>query len=153
MTVLTYRESLRSREQVRLLGEVTQAIASHSDLTELFRDLARRLPAIVPFEVIALFLHDPDKNVLRVHMIGTADADRIPPGLELPVDDSYSGHVFKTQQHVVVRRVDAESRHPESMSLLREIGVESFCVMPLTTIVRPLGALGFGSRSAVAFGE
>ena len=60
----------RSSEQLRLLIEVSEAIASHGDLTALFRDLARRLPAIVPFEVIALFLHDPVKNVMRVHMIG-----------------------------------------------------------------------------------
>ena len=79
MSIVAPNESLRSRDQLRLLAEVAQAIASHSDLTDLFRDLARRLPGIVPFEVIALFLHDPEKNVLRVHMIGTADADSSTP--------------------------------------------------------------------------
>ena len=74
------------QDQLRFLAEVSEAIASHSNLTALFRDLARRLPPLLPFEVIALFLHDPDKQVMRVDMLGTADADRIPPGLELPVD-------------------------------------------------------------------
>ena len=54
------QELSRNREQLRLLFEVSEAIASHGDLTALFRDLARRLPAVVPFEVIALFLHDPE---------------------------------------------------------------------------------------------
>ena len=33
------------------------------------------------------------------------------------------------------------------------IGVESFCMLPLTTSVRPLGAMAFGSPSAGAFNE
>ena len=82
LTVDAREESLRNRDRLRLLLEASEAIASHGDLTALFRDLARRLPAIVPFEVIALFLHDPVKNVMRLHMIGTAEADRLPPGTE-----------------------------------------------------------------------
>jgi formate hydrogenlyase transcriptional activator len=34
-----------------------------------------------------------------------------------------------------------------------QIGVESFCMLPLTTTVRPLGAMGFGSSRAVPFDE
>jgi len=147
------QQLVRYRDQLRLLVEVSDAIASHGDLTSLFRDLARRLPAVVPLEVIALFLHDPEKNVLRVHMLGTADADRVPPGIELPVDESFSGLVFRTQEPVVVRSPDEETRFPTSRFLLREIGVESFCVLPLTTIKGRLGAIGFGSLSPCAFGE
>src|SRR5262245_7147622 len=158
MSVLTHnppdrQELWRKRDQLRALVEVSEAVASHNDLTALFRDLARRLPAVVPFEVIALFLHDPDKNVMRVHMLGTADADRIPPGLEVDVDDSYSGSVFKSQQPLVVARTEGEDRFTTSKTILRDIGVESFCVLPLTTIVRRLGAIGFGSLSPMAFGD
>ena len=143
----------RDRDQLRLLMEVSEAVASNHELTALLRDLARRLPAVVPFEVIALFLHDPGKDVMRVTMLGTAEADRIPPGLEIPVDDSFSGLVFTSQQAVVVRTTELETRFPGSTSLLREIGVESFCVLPLTTSVRRLGAIGFGSLSIDAFSE
>jgi formate hydrogenlyase transcriptional activator len=158
MAVLTFspstrEQSLRSRDQLRLLFEVSEAIASHRDLTELFRDLARRLPTIVPFEVIALFLHDPDKNVMRLHMIGTADADRIPPGTELDLHDSYSGEVFRTQRPIIVHNRDEATRYTGSRDLARRIGVESFCMLPITTIVRPLGAIGFGSRQPYGFGD
>ena len=159
MSVLTHnppdrQELWRKRDQLRALVEVSEAVASHGDLTALFRDLARRLPAVVPFEVIALFLHDTDKNVMRVHMLGTADADRIPPGLEVDVDDSYSGLVFKTQQPFVVSHArDRKSLYDEQRRFVRDIGVESFCVLPLTTAVRRLGAIGFGSLSPTAFGD
>ncbi len=158
MAVLTFspstrEQSLRSRDQLRLLFEVSEAIAAHRDLTELFRDLARRLPTIVPFEVIALFLHDPDKKVMRLHMIGTADADRIPPGTELDLHDSYSGEVFRTQRPIIVHNRDEATRYAGSRDLARRIGVESFCMLPITTIVRPLGAIGFGSRQPYGFGD
>src|SRR5580765_8073930 len=146
-------ESVRNRDRLRLLLEASEAIASHGDLTGLFRDLARRLPAIVPFEVIALFLHDPVKNVMRVHMLGTADADRLPPGLEMQIHDSYSGEVFTTQRPIVIRRPEDATRYTHSRSLIKDIGVESFCILPLTTVVRPLGAIAFGDKRPCAFGD
>jgi formate hydrogenlyase transcriptional activator len=143
----------RSRDQLRLLIQVSEAIATHRDLTTLFRDLARQLPAIVPFELIALFLHDADRNVMRVHMLGGADGDRIPPGLEVPVDGSFSGEVFTTQRRVSVHSRQEAARYASTAALVDQIGVESFCMLPLTTTVRPLGAMGFGSSRAVAFDE
>jgi formate hydrogenlyase transcriptional activator len=147
------KNSRRSSDQLRLLIQVSEAIATHRHLTTLFRDLAKRLPAIVPFEYIALYLHDPEKKVMRVDMLGTADADSIPPGLEVPVDGSFSGIAFTTQQPVIVRNREQASRFPLTLSLMQKTGTESFCILPLTTIVRRLGAMGFGSSSAHAFDE
>jgi formate hydrogenlyase transcriptional activator len=140
-------------EQFRTLLEVSEAIAVHRDLKALFKELAKRLPSVVHFEFIALTLHDPERNVMRVHILGTAEADSIPPGLELPVDDSFSGLVFTTQQAIIVPRREEETRFPGTTVLLRGIGVESYCLLPLTTAVRRLGAMGFGSLSPHAFGE
>jgi len=147
---VTDLELTRNSHQLRLLIEVSEAVARHRDLTALFRDLAGRLPAIVPFEFIALFLHDPEKNVMRVDTLGTSDADSIPPGLELPVDESYSGLVFTTQEPIIVNST-AEARFAISASLSQKIGAESFCVLPLTTTVRRIGAMGFGSSRRGAF--
>jgi formate hydrogenlyase transcriptional activator len=147
------RELVRDSDHLRLLIQVSEAIATHRDLPALFRDLAGRLPAIVPSEFIALFLHDPDKRVMRVHMMGTAEADSIAPGLEIPVDDSFSGRVFTTQQPVIIRNPEEAARYATASSVTRAIGAESFCMLPLTTIVRPLGAIGFGSRRSGAFDD
>jgi formate hydrogenlyase transcriptional activator len=143
---------VRTSDQLRLLIQVSEAIATHRDLTSLFRDLARRLPRIVPFELIALFLHDADKDVMRVHMLGGADGDRIPPGLEVPVDASFSGLAFARQEPVVVHGREEAARYSQSAALVQQLGVESFCMLPLTTSVRRLGAMGFGSARPHAFG-
>jgi formate hydrogenlyase transcriptional activator len=141
----------RSSDQLRLLIEVSEAIATHRDLGTLVRDLARRLPAVVPFELIALFLHDPVKDVMRVHMLGGADGERIPPGLEVPVQESFSGLAFSTQRPVSVRSREEAARFPVSAALVDTLGVQSFCMLPMTTTVRPLGAMGFGSSRRAAF--
>ena len=50
---------------------------------------SQRLPSMVAFGFIGVFLYDPDKKVMRVDLLGTADADSIPPGLEVPGDGSF----------------------------------------------------------------
>jgi formate hydrogenlyase transcriptional activator len=143
----------RVHDQLCLLSQVSEAIARHRDVPTLFRDLAKCLPRVVPFEYIGLFLHDSGKDVMRVALLGTADADSIPPGLEFPVDESFSGQVFVTQQPVIVPSPEAAQRFPKSASLMQSMGAASFCMLPLTTIVRPLGAMGFGSSSPHAFDD
>jgi formate hydrogenlyase transcriptional activator len=141
----------RSSEQLRLLIEVSEAVATHRDLTALCRALAARLPAVVPFELIALFLHDAARDVMRMHMLGSAEGDRIPAGLEIPMDASFSGQVLRTQQPVVVRTPEEAARFPIAGSVVRDIGIESFCMIPLTTPVRRLGVMAFGSTQRCNF--
>ena len=51
------------------------------------------------------------------------------------------------QQPLTVNDLTQEQRFPKLMAMLRENGVQSFCVVPLTTAHRRLGAMGFGSFS------
>jgi formate hydrogenlyase transcriptional activator len=135
-----------SREQYRALLEVAEAIAAHRDLGALFHDLAQRLPRIVPFDFINLVLHDPTRHVMRVHILVSPEPTTIRAGLELPVDETPGGLVWKTQQPLIVENVALEGRFPKLMAQILENGIQSFCVVPLTTALRRLGAMGFGSR-------
>ena len=143
--VLHHQDLVHDRDRLRLLLEVTESIASHRDLGELLQDLAQRLPSIVPFDYINVVLHDPECNVMRLWLLVTSIPSTISPGLELPVDESPGGLVWKTQQPITVNDVEREHRFPKLMAMLRENGVQSFCAVPLTTAQRRLGAMGFGS--------
>src|SRR5262249_47386452 len=132
---------------------VAEAIAVHRDLGGLFHDLAQRLPSIVPFDYINLVLHDATCHVMRLHLLVTPEPSTISPGLELPVDESPGGLVWKTQQPLVVEDAARESRFPRLTPLLLENGVQSFCSVPLTTALRPLGAMGFGSLQRRVYQE
>lgn len=151
--VLHHQDLTHDRDRLRLLLEVSESIASHRDLEELFSDLAQRLPQIVPFDYINAVLHEPARDVMRLWLLVTATPSTISPGLELPVDESPGGLVWKTQQPLTVNDVTQERRFTRLMAMLRENGVQSFCVVPLTTAQRRLGAMGFGSLQQRAYQE
>ena len=63
--------------QYQALLEVSQSVASHRDLTALFRDLVERLPRVVSFDSLWLVLHDPARNRMRLHVLeGSARGNR-----------------------------------------------------------------------------
>ncbi|MDP1768251.1 MAG: sigma 54-interacting transcriptional regulator [Nitrospirota bacterium] len=151
--VIHHQALTRDRDRLRLLLEVSESIASHHVLEELFQDLAQRLPHIVPFNFINAVLHEPARNAMRLWLLVTSQPTTISPGLETPVDESPGGLVWKTQQPLSVDDVEQERRFPGLMKLFRENGVGSFCVVPLTTAQRRLGAMGFGSLQKRAYQE
>jgi formate hydrogenlyase transcriptional activator len=144
--LLENKRAAFSRQQYRALLEVAEAISVHRRLDDLFRDLAQRLPRVVPFDYINLVLYDPTANVMRLSLLVAPEPHTIPPGLELPVEGSPGGLVWKTQQPLVVEDLELDDRFPRLTSLLRENGVHSFCSLPVTTALRRLGAMGFGTK-------
>src|SRR5215472_1014382 len=140
-------------DQSRALLEVAEAIAIHRDLNGLFQDLAQRLPRIVPFDFINLVLHDPVRDVMRLQILIAPEACTISSGIELPVDESPGGMVWKTQNLLIVEDVAQESRFRKLMMLLLENGVHTYCVIPLTSPLRRLGAMGFGSLEKRVYQE
>lgn len=55
------------------------------------------------------------------------------------------------QTALVLDDLEKENRFPQSTDPLRERGVRSYCVLPMTVGNRRLGAIGFGSTRAGAF--
>ena len=144
-------ETLAERYQALL--EVAQAISSHRDLDELFRELAQRLPRVVHVNFVALSLHDPIKHTMRLHTIqANVPADLI-GGHEGAIDESPAGIVLKTQQPILVTNLAGEARWPTVTRCMAEDKVNSFCFVPLTTAARRLGAMGFLSLEEEAYNE
>ena len=135
-------ESAASRP--RALLEIAEAIAHHRDLGELFHDLASRLHRVAHFDYLNLILHDPERQVMRVHILETQQPTRIRPGAESSMQDAPAGRVFEMQQPFVVDDIATETSFPSVMEMLRGEQVRSFCLVPLTTAQRRLGTLGFG---------
>ena len=90
-----------------------------------------------------LVLHDPVRNVMRLHILET----RIPTdkivGKETPIEGHPAGWVWQSQQPFVVS--DEVTRYPVFLQHLRDAGVHSMALVPLTTAQRRLGAMGFGT--------
>jgi formate hydrogenlyase transcriptional activator len=135
-----------SRRQLEALLEVSEAIAQQRDLPALFHDLAARLHSVIDFDFLTLVLHDPAKNVMRLHILETRipTAKPKPSELEHSMESHPSGWVWQTQQPYLVADTETETRYADFMQRLREHNVRSLAILPLTTAQRRLGAMGFG---------
>jgi formate hydrogenlyase transcriptional activator len=133
------------------LLEVAESIAAHRQLATLFAELSRRLQSLVAFDFINLTLLDPKENVFRLHILQT---DREVVGQALPAtpyDESPSGLALRTRKPYYVSDLSASARFPVLEGLLRANSVQSYCVLPLFTVQRDLGGLGFGSLRQDAY--
>jgi formate hydrogenlyase transcriptional activator len=133
-----------SRRQLEALLEVSEAIAQQRDVRALFHDLAVRLHSVVEFDYLTLILHDPARNVMRLHVLETQLLIGKPTGTEMPVEGTPSGWVWQSQEPFIVRDTEEDTRYPDYLSRLREHGVRSAALLPLTTAQRRVGAMGFG---------
>jgi formate hydrogenlyase transcriptional activator len=137
-----------SRVQLEALLEVSEAISQQRDLRALFHDLAGRLHSVIEFDFLTLILHDPVRKVMRLHILETHIPTEKPTGTETPVDGHPAGSVWQTQEPFIVADTEEETRYPDYMNRLREHGVRSAALLPLTTAQRRIGAMGFGRMTA-----
>src|SRR5256712_2099180 len=136
----------------RILLDVSHATASHRDLQSLLDELAGLLRRVARFDRLAIVLHDPERDVMRLHTIVSIGPTYLTT-LELPVADSPAGLVWQTQRPFVVPRIDEEPGFSEVTRILKAEGMRSFCVLPLTTPLRRLGGLSFASQDEEAFSD
>jgi formate hydrogenlyase transcriptional activator len=133
------------------LLKMVDLMVHHRNLPELFVVIAGQLSDVAEDEIINFALHDPSRNVMRLHVLEGNDLAR--PPIEVPVADSPSGIAWQTQRPLVVPDVNAEPRFPSVVNLLRNKGIRSYCALPLTTAGKRLGALGLGSPQVSAYSE
>ena len=136
----------------QVLLEVAESIATHRDLKALLHDLKERLPRLVPFDTLWLVLHESARNVMRVHLVETPSRAYVDL-VERTIQDAPAGWVWERQEALIVPDLEQETRFEAAVGSLREMGVGSFCILPLTTAHQRLGALGFGSQQTHAYGK
>src|SRR5262249_19039297 len=132
------------RKQLEALLEVSEAIAHQRDLPALFHELAIRLHSVVDFDFLTLLLYDAAKNVIRLHVLEAREARETPQDAEYAIADHPAGLVWQTQQPYVVPDAMSDERFPNFTTRLKEVGVRSIAIVPLTTAQRRVGAMGFG---------
>src|SRR5215472_10644919 len=99
-----------SHDQYVALLEVTESIASHRNLADLFQDLTRRLHSLLNFKYLSLVLPDPEQNVMRLRTLEATENGALKPGMEFPMEGSLSAEVWKRQCPVVIADSLPENR-------------------------------------------
>jgi formate hydrogenlyase transcriptional activator len=143
-------ESSPGADRYQVLLELADLMVHHRTLPELFHEMMQTVQRVTSFDFIAFSLHDPTFNTMRLHLWEGGETAPIPA--QLPVEDSASGWVWLNQLPMVFEDLHQETRFPKTLEILRERGNRSYCLLPLTTAQRKLGALGFGSSRESAYG-
>jgi formate hydrogenlyase transcriptional activator len=134
------------------LLEVTGSIVSRMDIPELFRELLDSLKEFGKFDFLNLVLHDPVQNVMRLNVLQALMPVTIPMSLEVPVGESPAGWVWQEQKPLLLN-LATEERFSPYISMLRESGIQSYYVFPLTAPSSNYGAVSFGSRQINAYDD
>jgi formate hydrogenlyase transcriptional activator len=131
------------------LLRTSKTLATHRTIGELFRVLGEQLHSIIPFDYLALLLHDDQRAELRLVVLEPADV-ALPFESKPIAEQGPAATVWETQQGAVIPIPERGALHA-SLAFLRDQGWRMACCLPLTTAQRRVGVLVFGSRSASAY--
>ena len=126
-----------------------------SNLTRetLFHAIAQSIRRVVPFDRMALFLHDAQREVLRLFVLDSSlPTGRYAVGLEWAAAESHAGWAFRNQQHLVRHDLEQE-RHYATEDLLLADGVRSLVVVPLIARGVSIGTLNLNSATPNRYAE
>jgi len=148
--VLSADEADFSRASDASPGRGAKALALDQGLPRLLYELAVRLPVQPDIQALCVWLYEPVRQAIRLHVLMADLPAKIRTGMDFPVEDSIAGWVWQHQQPLTIN-TDAETRFPEFAKALLETGIKSFCGVPLMIGNRRIGVLGLASTKPGAF--
>jgi formate hydrogenlyase transcriptional activator len=120
------------------------------DWHELFLDLIPRLRNYVPFDAVLFATFSSSRQSTEIFF--DEGVEWSTTRVEMAADDCATGFVWRNQNPLSIDDTRIEYRFAPELSWLRQRGIHSYYVFPLTTIQRRVGAIGFGSAASCAVG-
>ncbi len=140
-------------ERYRTLLEINNALVENLTQEALFHAIAESLRRVLPFDRTAIFLHDQQRNVLRLFVLESSLTSKyFVVGLEMPVGDSHVGRVFQSQELLLCRDLATE-RHYSADEQAYADGVRSYIIVPLVVHGRSIGVLAVASVNPSQYSE
>ncbi|MBS1851986.1 MAG: sigma 54-interacting transcriptional regulator [Acidobacteria bacterium] len=125
------------------LQQMTDVIVRHHTLPELFQDAAERLCCCAGFDFANFSLYDPARDVMVRYFGKELESKGL--AREAGVDESLSGRVWREQTPQLYLDLQDIAVPPPGMAAIRECGVRTYCIVPMSTTQKKLGALALGS--------
>ena len=136
-------------ERYEALLRVSQTLITIRSSDELFRLLAHELRSVVNFYFLRVGIYDENAPEPRIKLYGEPGVPlQVPP---LPKEETITWWVYQHQQALIISSLDAETRFPVVVKMLKTHGVRSVCALPLTALHRRLGGLTVGSTETNAY--
>ena len=140
-------------QRLRTLLEINNAVISSLTREALFHAIAGALRRIMAFDRTAIFLHDADKDVLRLFILESSlPTSYFTVGMEMPQEESHVGWAFQQQRYRVCRDLSSERRYPMEERAFQD-GVRSYVIVPLVARGRSVGVLAVASTTAGQYSD
>jgi len=137
----------------RTLLEINNAVVSSLARDALFHAIAQALRHVIAFDRTAIFLHDSERDVLRLFVLeSSVRSSYFIVGLEMAPADSHVGHVFKTRRLLLRRDLSTEREYPMEDRAFED-GVRSYVIVPLVTRGVAIGTLAVASVKPNQYSE
>ena len=144
---------LRTEDHYRTLLEVNNAVISNLTEESLFHAVCVAVRRVIPHDRSAIFLHEPERNSLRLFAIDSSMASRrFVVGTEVDPEHSHVGWPFHHQRVLLRNDLLQEKEFASEEALLSE-GFRSMVSVPLVLKGRSIGAYCISSLEANRYSE
>jgi formate hydrogenlyase transcriptional activator len=135
----------RPYQQLAALIRVSQSIGTYSNLNDLFNAIVAELRSVITFDLILIW-HFADGGETFFVAAGEESAP-IPAKPDVdPSSQTPPRWVYDRQEPLVIASLADDPRFRDELAFLRQAGIESLCILPLTTVHRRVGVIGLASR-------
>jgi formate hydrogenlyase transcriptional activator len=141
---LAKKEALRERDRLQTLFDITHALASKLDPSELFPAISDQIANLIQHDYALLTICNDtgELDVHALHSTGTQLSEVLkgsfnPQGMP-------TAEVLATGKPVLARHTDTDRYPNPSFRRLAELGIKSACLVPLIVRERAIGTLDLG---------
>ncbi|MCI0455090.1 MAG: sigma 54-interacting transcriptional regulator [Candidatus Dadabacteria bacterium] len=160
MSIKDYRESskeeiadvLDALERYRIILEINNAIISKLKLNELLQSISVTIKEKLPFDVTAIILHEPVRDVLELYAFEASYSSYFITGSQLPKAGTDVGWALDNKKPLIMRDLSKEGGFSTDKMLLEE-GLRSYIIAPLIIGEKAIGSLNIGSKTPNRFQE
>lgn len=145
--LLSGEKSIRRYED---LLRATTAIAGYRDIATFRERFASELQRFISFDYVIVNIINSETHAIEWRMFDAPGRnDEIT--VEFEANETPTAWVYENQKPVIINDWDGESRYPHLRDFLRNFGVRSTCVLPLTTVHRQIGVFATGASHPEAY--
>ncbi|MCD6527318.1 MAG: SpoIIE family protein phosphatase [Desulfuromonas sp.] len=136
-----------SREQLSVLYEAANMIASGADLDTIYDNILDLLYHQFRFDLCAIRMYDEDSNLLKVRNFRGIDTEFLSHADRKLDENTCIGTAYVTNKVTLANDSDCVD-NPISMEIIHREGIKSFAHAPITIEGQPIGVLSSYSRYA-----
>jgi len=149
---MTQAAFLEEKKRLQMLLEVSTKLMCNVDVQQLFPEISGLIRSVIGQDFASVSLYEEANRCMRVYALDSPFVDElIGPETVVPIAESTSARAFLQGEAMVCNREDLAAVDSPVVRRILEMGIQSFCSLPLITRKGKLGTLNLGSVDSHAF--